>query len=286
MTPRRQVEIPATRSSSSVGRMTRGHRMQCLLPLFAGIMMAVVSGPAGAEAGLDGKAVKKMIKDQLAQAYLEGNPAISPTRRFPACEGAVAIDPLFGGWNTVAVRCDVDGGWKFAIRTNLSTTPDPVPVSEFGRKRHTGGPISKMAASAKNADMGGSDQIDVVALTRSLSRGDVILPSDLVLMAVPARNVSGVFFAAEDVVGRRMKGALSAHRPLQSRHLQPSFMIEEESEVLIVSRAGGISVDMVGYALENGQFGDWIKVQNAGSGKTIMAKVVDEKKVAVMAKNS
>jgi len=107
-----------------------------------------------------------------------------------------------------------------------------------------------------------------------------------VLVPVPARNVSGVFFAAGDVVGRRMKGSLSANRPLQSRHLQPSFMIEEESEVLIVSQAGGISVDMVGYALENGQFGDWIRVQNAGSGKTIMAKVVDEKKVAVMAKNS
>jgi len=66
----------------------------------------------------------------------------------------------------------------------------------------------------------------------------------------------------------------------------PAFMIEEDSKVLITSRAGGISVDMVGYALENGQFGDWIEVQNANSGKTVMAKVIDEKKVVVIAKNS
>ena len=79
---------------------------------------------------------------------------------------------------------------------------------------------------------------------------------------------------------------LSARRPLQTRHLMPDFMIEEESEVLISSRTGRISVDMVGYALENGQFGDWIKVQNANSGKTVMAKVIDEKKVVVIAKNS
>ena len=260
--------------------------MQRLLPLVMTAALAVVAGPAGANGGLDGKAVKKMIQDQLATAYLEGSPAISPTRRFPVCDGDVVIDPLFGGWNTVAVRCDIKGGWRFAIRTNLSTTPEPVPASEFGKRRRNSGPISALASANKTGDLGAGDQIDVVALKRSLSRGDVILSSDVVLVPVPARNVSGVFFAAEDVIGRRMKGSLSANRPLQSRHLQPSFMIEEESEVLIVSQAGGISVDMVGYALENGQFGDWIRVQNAGSGKTIMAKVVDEKTVAVMAKNS
>ena len=260
--------------------------MKRLLPPVATLAIASATTAAFAAGGLDGKAVKKMIQEQLAQVYLEGDPTISPTRRFPACDGAVSIDPLFGGWNTVAVRCDVDGGWRFAIRTNLSTTPAPVPVTEFGRQRRANGPISALSHGAKDAVAGSADQIDVVALKRSLSRGDVILPSDVVLVPVPARNVSGAFFAPEDVVGRRMKSSLSAHRPLQSRHLRQSFMIEEETEVLIVSRAGGISVDMVGYALENGQFGDWIKVQNVGSGKTIMAKVVDEKKVAVVAKNS
>ena len=133
---------------------------------------------------------------------------------------------------------------------------------------------------------GMADEYDVVMLTRSMARGDVITPDDVTLLPVPARNVSGVFFAAADVIGRRMKTPLSARRPLQTRHLMPAFMIEEESEVLISSGAGGISVDMVGYALENGQFGDWIKVQNASSGKTVMAKVIDEKKVVVIAKNS
>ena len=43
---------------------------------------------------------------------------------------------------------------------------------------------------------------------------------------------------------------------------------------------------MLGFALENGQFGDWINVENASSGKTIRAKIIGEKKVAVMAKKS
>ena len=255
----------------------------CSVVMLAGQAALADQRPTGAE-------VARLITDRLAEVYLKGAPALAADRTFPSCDGKVAIDPLFGGWNTVHVRCDVDGGWRFAIRTNLTTTPTPVPIAEFATKEPKKGPIALLADAA--ADGGNAtfvttvDELDVVMLTRSLARGDVITPDDVVLRPVPARNVSGVFFAPADVIGRRMKSPLSARRPLQTRHLMPSFMIEEESEVLITGGAGGISVDMVGYALENGQFGDWIRVQNASSGKTVMAKVIDEKKVVVIAKNS
>jgi flagella basal body P-ring formation protein FlgA len=41
---------------------------------------------------------------------------------------------------------------------------------------------------------------------------------------------------------------------------------------------------MIGYALENGQIGEWVGVENAGSRKTIRAKIIGEKKVRVIAK--
>jgi flagella basal body P-ring formation protein FlgA len=257
----------------------------------AACAVAVVTGQAAlADQRPTGAEVARLITERLAEVYLKGDPALAPDRTFPSCDGKVAIDPLFGGWNTVTARCDVDGGWRFAIRTNLTTTPAPVPVAEFGTKKPERGPISSLAKAVtptKVAAISAAvDELDVVMLTRSLARGDVITPDDVALLPVPARNVSGVFFAPADVIGRRMKTPLSARRPLQSRHLMPSFMIEEESEVLITSRAGGISVDMIGYALENGQFGDWIQVQNASSGRTVMAKVINEKKVVVIAKNS
>lgn len=255
----------------------------CAAGMLAGQVALADKRPTGAD-------VAQLISDRLAEVYLKGDPALAPDRAFPSCGGKVAIDPLFGGWNTVAVRCDIDGGWRFAVRTNLTTTPALVPVAEFGKSQRAKGPISSLAdTGAAGGDItiaAMADELDVVMLTRSLARGDVITPGDVALLSVPARNVSGVFFAPADVIGRRMKTPLSARRPLQTRHLMPSFMIEEDSEVLISSRTGGISVDMVGYALENGQFGDWIQVQNVNSGKTVMAKVIDEKKVMVIAKNS
>ena len=47
-----------------------------------------------------------------------------------------------------------------------------------------------------------------------------------------------------------------------------------------------VYVDVVGIALEDGQFGELIKVQNASSGQSVFAKVISEKKVAVVAKKS
>ena len=69
-----------------------------------------------------------------------------------------------------------------------------------------------------------------------------------------------------------------------ARHLYPDYLVEKGSEVLISSYAGGISVDMIGYSLENGQLGEWIGIENASSGKTIRAKITGEKKVMVIAK--
>ena len=54
--------------------------------------------------------------------------------------------------------------------------------------------------------------------------------------------------------------------------------------MVITSSSGGVSINMVGYALENGQISDWIGVENASSGKTIRAKIIGEKKVTVIAK--
>ena len=230
---------------------------------------------------LTGAAASEMIRMTLAEQNLDGDPAIADERVFPDCEGSVTITPMFGGWNTIRLKCNAEKSWQFAIRTNLTTKAVPVPIREFKPNRAPDGPIQRMSTRSSAAV---SDEIEVVALVRSVSKGDVITIDDVTTVPVPARNVSGAFFDIRNVIGRRMKSSLSARRPVQARHLFPDFMVEEGGEVVIFGSAGGISVDMLGFARENGQIGDWIKVENASSGKTIRAKVIGEKKVAVIAK--
>jgi len=259
--------------------------------LCAAVMLAFP--PAGASAApakeLAGADVSRLIMERLAGEGLAGAPGIKPDRIFPACDSMPEIEPMFGSWNTVAVRCLTGSGWRFNIRTNLSSRPAPVPIRDFQAgtavKAGPGSRAIDQVVSRAGSMQSVTDEIDVVALFRSVSRNDMIGADDLVMVAVSERNAMGAFFDPADVIGRRVKIGVGVNQPLMARHLYPDYLVEEGNEVLITSSAGGISVDMVGYALENGQIGEWIGVENASSGKTVRGKITGEKKVAVIAKN-
>ena len=249
----------------------------------------LVGASAASAKELSGADVSRLIMETLAGEGLEGAPGIKPDRIFPACDSRPEIEPMFGSWNTVAVRCMAGSGWRFNIRANLSSRPAPVPVRDFrtGTGIKTGmnsRAIERAVARSESAERV-VDEVEVVALSRSVSRNDMIGAGDLVMVAISERNALGTFFDPADVIGRRVKIGVGMNQPLMAHHLHPDFLVEEGNEVLISSSAGGISVDMVGYALENGQIGEWIGVENASSGKMVRGKITGEKKVTVIAKN-
>ena len=297
MTRRMTVAACRMKSSLSAGdvmvvarHMTgRIHGGMTAIGLAAAVMFAApVAGAAGASTTeLDGTDVSRLIVRKLAGQGLEGAPGIRPDRLFPACDTALEIEPMFGSWNTVAVRCTAGSGWRFNIRTNLSSRPAPVPIRAFQagvavKAGTEGRAIDQAVARADTAVV--ADEIEVVALARSVSRNDMIAADDLLMVAVSERNALGAFFDPADVIGRRVKIGVGVNQPLMARHLHPDYRVEEGNEVLISSYAGGISVDMVGYALENGQIGEWIGVENASSGKMVRGKITGEKKVSVITK--
>ena len=260
------------------------------ISLFAAAMFtALVAGAAGASTTeLNGSDISRLIVDKLASQGLNAVPSIKPDRLFPPCDSKPEIEPMFGGWTTVAVRCATGSGWRFMIRTNLTSRPALVPIRDFKPGLGVNGPAKgqaiELAVARSEMATAVVDEIEVVALARSVSRNDMIAADDLLMVAISERNALGAFFDPADVIGRRVKIGVGVNQPLMARHLHPDYLVEEGNEVLISSYAGGISVDMVGYALENGHFGEWIGVENASSGKRVHAKITGEKKVTVIAK--
>ena len=260
------------------------------ISLFAAVMFtALVAGAAGASTNeLDGSDISRLILDKLASQGLNAVPSIKPDRLFPPCDSKPEIEPMFGGWTTVAVRCATGSGWRFMIRTNLTSRPALVPIRDFKPGLGVNGPAKgqaiELAVARSEMATAVVDEIEVVALARSVSRNDMIAADDLLMVAISERNALGAFFDPADVIGRRVKIGVGVNQPLMARHLHPDYLVEEGDEVLISSYAGGISVDMVGYALDNGQFGEWIGVENASSGKRVHAKITGEKKVTVITK--
>lgn len=260
------------------------------ISLFAAVMFtAQVAGAAGASTTeLNGSDISRLIVDKMASQGLNAVPSIKPDRLFPPCDSKPEIEPMFGGWTTVAVRCATGSGWRFMIRTNLTSRPALVPIRDFKPGLGVNGPAKgqaiELAVARSEMATAVVDEIEVVALARSVSRNDMIAADDLLMVAISERNALGAFFDPADVIGRRVKIGVGVNQPLMARHLHPDYLVEEGNEVLISSYAGGISVDMVGYALDNGQFGEWIGVENASSGKRVHAKITGEKKVTVITK--
>ena len=260
------------------------------ISLSAAVMFtALVAGAAGASTTeLDGSDISRLIVDKLASQGLNAAPSIKPDRLFPPCDSKPEIEPMFDGWTTVAVRCATGSGWRFMIRTNLTSRPALVPIRDFkpglGVNSPANGQAIELAVARSEMATAVVDEIEVVALARSVSRNDMIAADDLLMVAISERNALGAFFDPADVIGRRVKIGVGVNQPLMARHLYPDYLVEEGNEVLISSYAGGISVDMVGYALDNGQFGEWIGVENASSGKMVHAKITGEKKVTVITK--
>lgn len=276
---------PAAQNYQQEDRRRDGWNCRKLAPMLLIAAMACLGAVPVQAGALTGPEVKALITERLAAENLQAGPTISANRIFPECDGKVEVLPMFGGWHTVSVACNMPKGWKFAIRTNLENARRArVPV------RSNRAMAESASISGLNATRGNSTgnvvtgSLKVLALARSVTKGDVIKAADVVLVEVPERNALGAFLADVDIVGRRLKSSLTVGQPVRARHLQPDILVAKDTEVIIVGRAGAVSVDVIGIALEDGQFGEWIEVQNASSGQSIFAKVISEKKVAVIAK--
>ena len=150
-----------------------------------------------------------------------------------------------------------------------------------GTEKQTSKASTKVVKSQKQIET-----MKILALGRSMSRGDVIMPRDIITITIPVNAASGVFFNPDDIVGRKLKSSVTAKKPIQARHLMPKWLIEEDDEVVIQNQAGGVIVNMVGSALENGQYGEWIKVQNVSSGIVIVGQIKNKKIISTNAKIS
>ena len=255
-----------------------------LAPVAAILMMTSVAAASATAAGLTGDEVTILITERLAAENLQGAPVIASNRIFPDCAGKVEILPMFGSWHTVNVACSSKSGWRFAIRANIDngTSARASDWRSGGSASISGLVTSKKPAAHHKIAV----SVQVVALNRSVRKGDIITADDIALVQVAERNAIGAFKGDDDLVGRRLKSSLTAGKPVRTRHLEPDYMVTKDAEVIISSKAGVVNVDVIGIALEDGQFGEWIKVQNASSGQSVFAKVISEKKVSVVAKKS
>ncbi|MBT5574815.1 MAG: flagellar basal body P-ring formation protein FlgA [Alphaproteobacteria bacterium] len=221
-----------------------------------------------AENILNGHAIKLAIQHSLSMHNVSATPLINEKKIFPKCDKDLSINPNHKSWKTVVVECEGQSPWKIIVRNKFDTLSKKQAHNKPAIKKTTPAPILL-------------NQVQVGAIKRSIRRGDVILPTDVIAIKIPLSKATDVFPNSEDLIGRRAKTTIKALTPVFSRQLDTDFMIEKNMQVTIIHQGTSISVQMEGIALEDGQYGDWIKVENSKTGRQILAKVVDEKKVNI-----
>ena len=226
---------------------------------------------------ITGKYINEIVTQFLSVKGVKATPSLNPERMFRKCNGMLTVKPMFGNFQTVRVECDDTAGWRIAVRTKVKSAVQNTKkiASKAPSKRLKTGTRTIAPKPAKKAET-----VRVVSLTRSMTRGDIITPDDVTFTNVSLWEVVGVFFDQDDVIGRRLKMSVSVKKPVFARQLHPHWMVEKDQEVTLVNRSGAVAVSMLGYALENGQFGEWIKVKNANSSKIVHGQIINSKKIA------
>ncbi|MDB5369294.1 MAG: flagellar biosynthesis protein FlgA [Roseomonas sp.] len=111
--------------------------------------------------------------------------------------------------------------------------------------------------------------------TRDLQPGDLLRLQDLD-PAEPRRDNPSFIDAVQDIVGQEVKRRIRAGAAIPARDIGEQALVRATQPVRVFWKAGGMTVEMRGKALESGAMGTEIRVHNPGSGRTVRALVVAE----------
>lgn len=203
----------------------------------------------------------KEIKLQAHGFFLENQKPldllVSDKRNYFPCSSKLDFGlRTANDWSTIIVSCKNES-WSTLIRSTAVH----------------GGTFS-------NPQVNQNGDFMALVLSRNISKGQVIMQEDLVLTKQPQRHLHGSYSDLNEVVGRKVKNNLVAGTVLKGRHLDTTYLVNEEDTVLVVAANNSITITTSAIALENGQLGDMIAVKNVNSEKLLKVIITGKKKVA------
>jgi flagella basal body P-ring formation protein FlgA len=209
------------------------------------LLALVMAGPASAatvNAQVE-QAAREQLSRQLEASGLsepQFQVEVTSTRAAPPCAQPVEIEPVDTrqlARMRFAVRCPVDGGWRFeyVVRAHVSAVvavvAAPVPVGE---------PLTDAMIS--------------------LERRDITLIPDAV-------------GTAEAALGQASRRSLRPGDVLRAGQLAAPVLVKRGDQVLMLARRDQVEVSTSGEALDSGARGAIVRVRNTTSGQVVRMRV-------------
>ncbi|MBU3948929.1 MAG: flagellar basal body P-ring formation chaperone FlgA [Proteobacteria bacterium] len=122
----------------------------------------------------------------------------------------------------------------------------------------------------------------VVCASQNLNRGDVITAGDIHLERKNiSRLNSDTLKDVDQAIGLMAKHDIKDNDCLKEWMLKRNPLVNKGDMVTILAEHGSIRITAPGRILEKGYMGDYIKVQNAMSKKSVYAKIINDSTVVV-----
>lgn len=237
--------------------------MRGLAAVFGLIALPALAAPDYSD-GISGQEAAELVQIALLDAGITDAVPVVSIRPFPACPVTPEVSPHQGSWSTAALTCPSGAGWTRAVRTRARIAPDTVSRDAAGpdTTQQTQGPL-------------------MVAMARTMQRGDMITAGDVVLLPRGNRSALDTFARIEDVVGRRLKVSLGADQLLMTRHLDPDWAVRSGMPIALMISVGSFNVIASGEALTDGRVGDVIELRNLSSQKIVKGVVTGDNQVSL-----
>lgn len=120
--------------------------------------------------------------------------------------------------------------------------------------------------------------------SRRIPRGEILSPQDLTLRTMELSGLPrGVVLDPQALVGKRTKTSLSLGSPFRWDQVEVPPVVKRGDRVRIVVMTQNLRIQALGEVLEEGRIGDTVRVRNLGSGREVVAEVLDGSTLVVRA---
>ncbi len=164
-------------------------------------------------------------------------------------------------------------------RLRLSRCDQALQLKHRPRNRTTGRLTFKVTCSGSDSwaihvpvTVQAFDQVVVSDLP--IAKGTHLSPADLRLELMDiSRLYSGYFQSLDELDGFVARRPIQAEQVMTPALVNPARMINRGERVVIIAEGPGLSIRATGLAMEDGAFGELIRVRNTSSNKVVEGRI-------------
>lgn len=209
-----------------------------------------------------------VAKEQSLSPELVTLAPLDPRMQVRACEKPLVMDLPFGSLEKLRVRC-AQPVWQIYVRVSvpprqaLKAPPALTPTA----------PV--LAANPEAKPPSAPEKRKILVATMPLYKGQVLNESHVRVADVDAQGLTGHYLEqVSQVMHAEVVRDVRPDAPLRSQDLRPVVLVKRGQMVLIsVGQNQGFQISARVEAMQDGRFGDQIKLKNKESGRILTGQV-------------